>query len=883
MSGEGDEATTRDIPKRADSTTPQRPGRSWSPPAGDLPSLQWEKISELVETALELAPEERLAWLGLLARREPGLVSEVRRVLEWLGGISPTASAGLAAAFEADPQRIGAYRLVELIGRGGMGSVYLAERADREFEHQVAIKLVAAGLDAPIVNQRFLAERQILARLEHPNIARLYEGGTAADGRPYFVLEYIEGQPIDRWCDVRKASLTERLELFLKVCDAVAYAHRNLVVHRDIKPGNILVDAAGQPKLLDFGIAKVLDPSSLPFEAEATRTAQRAMTPGYASPEQISGGVITTATDVFSLGVLLYKLLTGQLPRQFPSLAPAAMLEQLQIAPVPASDRLAQAVAAGDEVPDFGATTPGEVSRRLAGDLDNILAKALRLEPESRYSSVAALAEDLSRFLAGEPVLATRGSALYRLKKAARRHRWPLIVAASLLAISFGWALMLSRQVKATVSERDRARATRDFLVELLRSADEQGRIHKLIPLEDLLARGLARLEDENKPLEPEARADLFEVLGDAFILFADRTQAIDAYQKALSFLPASEKTTRIRLLRKKGSTELYSAELEAATASFRAALADVEDDDVGQRAELTAWLAMVAERQLDTAAALAGFRQAAQLLGSKGLAEQDAVAYTLLQNYVYILDRNFEPRAARDLARRAYRHFHSRVGPNTEEAYFFVAWMGMVDVALGDAEAAIGALLEAQRVQKLRSHDHDPDVVWLSDGLSAAYILAGRSEEGMALQAQVLVGLVRLNEVNSQSRDTNQLEILVRMSRCDLLRRLGKNEEIAAEAQRILELLAQSNAYQNTGSKDLQGGVALAFLGRLEEAREAVRRGLAAGWGWSRTVAVLEPLGVLPTPLPRPAMDLSLPPELEAMLGPPPAEPLPWERPKPQ
>ena len=872
MSGEGDD-TTRDPV-----TEPQRPARPWPPaPAIDPAAPDWEQISELVETALELGSEERSAWLGILERRQPGLVSEVRRVLDWLGGLSAATSANRGAGVvEADPQRIGAYRLVQLIGRGGMGSVYLAERADDEFEHQVAIKVVSAGFDAPIVHRRFLAERQILARFEHPNIARLYEGGTTADGRPYFVLEYVQGLPIDRWCDEQGLSLSGRLELFIKVCDAVAYAHRNLVVHRDLKPGNILVDGEGQPKLLDFGIAKVLDPTT-GNGAEATRTVHRAMTPGYASPEQIRGGVMTTATDVYSLGVLLYKLLTGQMPHQFDNLAPTAMLETMQRAPLAPSERLSQAVVADEPLPLFGETSAEQVSRLLRGDLDNIVGKAIRLEPESRYASVSALTDDLQRFLAGETVLATRGSALYRLRKAARRYRWPLLVVASLLTISFGWALMLSRQVAATVTERDRARATRDFLVDLMRSADEQGRTHKLIPLEDLLARAYARLEDETRPLEAGAKADLFEVLGDAFVLFSDRTQAIAAYEKALALLPASETAARVRLLHNKGTTELYSDRFDGAATSFRTALAEVPAKDAVQRARLISFLAVVSERNLKTAEALSGLRSAAALLGSNGLAENADISFTLLQNFVFILDRNLEPRAARLLACRAYRHFSARQGPDSPEAFFFVAWVGMVDVALNDAEAAVLALREAQRIQALWSHDHDPNVLWLLDGLSAALVQAGRIEEGLAVQDQILAGLARLIEVDAQSGDINQVEILVRLTRCDLLRRLGREQEIPAEAERLLILLREPSVYP----RHLQNAVALAFLGRREEAKVEAKLGLEGGWGWSRTVAVLEPLGVLPDPMPRPQIDFSLPPELEAMLGPPSAEPLPWELPR--
>jgi len=439
--------------------------------AQGAPSAPWQRISRLVEVALELDRPLRDAWLENLHRHEPRLAWPVRKVLEALGAAAPAAGAEQP---EGEPRQIGAYRLVELIGRGGMGAVYLAERADREFEHQVAIKLIASGLHSPIVHQRFLSERQILARFEHPGIARLYEGGTTESGRPYFVLEYIKGRPIDRFCEERQLGLEARLDLFLEVCDAVAYAHRHLVVHRDLKPGNILVDEDGHPKLLDFGIAKVLDPSSIPFELERTRTSQRPMTPGYASPEQIAGRPITPSTDVYALGVLLFLLLTGELPAAFPNLAQGDLLDRLALPPARPSRVLARSLAAlPGQRGHFGDSTAGQTARRVAGDLDNIVAKALRFEPGERYASVAALADDLRRFLSGKPVLATRGSAFYRLGKVVRRHRWPLFAAASLIAVSTGWALALSFRIAAARRERDRAVAGRERLLTVLR---QQGR-----------------------------------------------------------------------------------------------------------------------------------------------------------------------------------------------------------------------------------------------------------------------------------------------------------------------------------------------------------------------------------------------------------------------
>ncbi len=418
---------------------------------------RWQRISGLMEVALDLDRPLRAAWLENLARSEPALAGSLHLILAELdepaagrrAGAEPGSCCGDDDDREGGPRRIGAYRLVELIGHGGMGAVYLAERADREFEHHVAVKLIAAGNDTANVRLRFLAERQILARFEHPGIARLYEGGTTESGRPYFVLEYVKGRPIDRYCEDEQLGLAERIALFLEVCDAVAYAHRHQVVHRDLKPANILVDQDGHAKLLDFGIAKVLDPSSMPLALESTRTSQRPMTPGFASPEQVAGQAIGTATDVYALGVLLFKLLTGELPLTFPSLLPAAMLERLAgPLPSPSAVLARSREAMPEQRSHYGDSGVDQVARQVAGDLDNIVAKAMRFEPEARYLSVAALAEDLRRFLAGRPVIATRGSALYRLGKVLRRHRWPIFTTASLLAASAGWALALSGQLR---------------------------------------------------------------------------------------------------------------------------------------------------------------------------------------------------------------------------------------------------------------------------------------------------------------------------------------------------------------------------------------------------------------------------------------------------
>ena len=349
----------------------------------------------------------------------------------------------LVAATTPEPrpgQRIGPYDIGEKVAQGGMGAVYRAIRADGHFQQQVALKLVRRGMDTEQVLRHFRNERQILASLAHPNIARLLDGGSTDDGRPYFVMEYIEGSPLDEYCETHKLSIASRLELFLVICSAVHYAHQRLVVHRDIKPGNILVTSDGQPKLLDFGIAKIT--ASQPVTG--TMTAADMMTPEYASPEQLRGEPITTASDIYSLGLLLYYLLTGRCPHRSASRAPLEIARLLSEEP---------------EKPSVVAPKP--LRRRLAGDLDSIVLKALRKEPEQRYSSVEQFASDIRRHLEGSPVIARKGAASYHVFKFAKKHKAG-IAAAALVFVTLAGGLAATAW-EARVARAERARAERRF------------------------------------------------------------------------------------------------------------------------------------------------------------------------------------------------------------------------------------------------------------------------------------------------------------------------------------------------------------------------------------------------------------------------------------
>ncbi len=529
----------------------------------------WRRIRHLFEEALELPPRERLAWLARSESDEP-VRSVVARMLsrdDSGGGLSaaddhdlPLHVAELARKAGISPpepkdmeadlrgRRIGAYRLVRLLGRGGMGAVYLAERADGQFEKRVAVKLLPLGMDSEQTRRRFLTERQVLAGLEHPNIARLLDGGIAEDGTPYFVMEWVEGRPIDRHCDEERLRFRERLELFLEVCRAVQYAHQNLVVHRDLKPSNVLVRPEGRVKLLDFGIAKLLsDDPAVP----GTRTGMRMMTPRYAAPEQIRGGPVTTATDVYALGVLLYELLAGVGPFGPPSgdglEAERAALEKEPRPPGSTVGRAEGNPGAGEPAIDWREiaacrrTTPEGLRRRLRGDLDNIVLKALEKDPARRYPSARELEEDVRRHLEGRPIVARPQGRAYRAAKFVRRHRVGVGLAAVVGVLVIGFAAAMVRSQATTARERDRAREeaqkaneVTNYLVNLFQAAAPGESGVAELSARELLERGAARMDTELVG-QPETRAELMAKLGAIYIELGLYDQAETYLEQSLA------------------------------------------------------------------------------------------------------------------------------------------------------------------------------------------------------------------------------------------------------------------------------------------------------------------------------------------------------------
>jgi WD40 repeat protein/serine/threonine protein kinase len=444
---------------------------------------RWQRIKDVVADALELSLPARAKFVEQACGEDAELRREVESMVRHSGeliedfaeDLNSTVSATTDESSRAG-ERLGAYEIVREIGRGGMGAVYLARRVDGAYDQEVAIKFLKRGTDTDEVLRRFRAERQILARLEHPNIARLLDGGTTLDGLPYFVMEYVPGGRITDFCFAQNLHVTQRIELFLKVCSAVQFAHQNLVVHRDLKPNNILITPEGEPKLLDFGIAKLVAPEA--EFAQMTVTEQQRFTPAYASPEQVRGEPVTTVSDVYALGALLYELFSGRAPHRFASKHPSATeLFRVVVEAEP------QRVSTAAQTPDF--------HRHLRGDLDMILETALRKDPKRRYSGVTGFSEDLRRYLRGMPVRARRDTVRYRASKFIKRHKLGVAVAALVVALLLAGIVTTTAQRRRAERLQVRAEAGEEANRRLLYSAQmglayeawESGNVERVLQL----------------------------------------------------------------------------------------------------------------------------------------------------------------------------------------------------------------------------------------------------------------------------------------------------------------------------------------------------------------------------------------------------------------
>lgn len=523
---------------------------------------RWDTVKELFQQALEQDPGSRASFLDRVCGDDTTLRFELESLLAshqsaefFLSDPPSREAAEVIASGEGallHGQQLGPYKVLQRVGRGGTGAVYLAVRADDEFQQRVAIKVIRQGMATEDLLRRFRSERQILASIDHPNIARLLDGGSTDDGLPYFVMEYIEGEPITRYCELNQLTIDQRLDLFCTVCDAVQLAHQNLVVHRDLKPGNIIVTQDGTPKLLDFGIAKLLNPELSSEPHEPTVLELRVMTPEFASPEQVQGKSITTASDVYSLGVLLYELLTGHRPYRLTDLP----LHEIELVVCTQRPELPSVAAGTDtEVKHADGTvreitaasvarvrrlTPDRLRRALEGDLDNIVLRALRKEPLRRYGSVEQFAGDIDRYRKGMPVVARPDAFSYRAGKFLRRNRLAVAVASTVVVLGLAIAATIGVQSARVAAARDRAERAAEtatvvsgFLQEMFGAADPLEGIGRNVTVVEAVEAAVPRIA-QTFAAEPVIEAAIRYTVGQTFARLGRFDEGEDQLRQSL-------------------------------------------------------------------------------------------------------------------------------------------------------------------------------------------------------------------------------------------------------------------------------------------------------------------------------------------------------------
>ena len=696
---------------------------------------RWKRLSPLLDALLELHPRERDA--ALLAHRndDPALADELERLLRMEADdatflsepvIEHPADAGAGS-------RIGPYQLQRLLGEGGMGQVWLAARADGLYERQVALKLLRPGLADTSLRQRFDRERDILARFAHPFIARLLDAGIARDGQPYLALEYVEGEPITDYCRRHALPIPARLDLFRQVCDAVSHAHASLIVHRDLKPSNILVTAEGQVRLLDFGIAKLLDVDPLP--AEQTRTGVRAFTLHYAAPEQIRGEPVTTMTDVYSLGVVLHELLTGSKPYRLKRQTDAEW-EQAILDGEPS--RPSHAAARADAA-DTAPYSPARMARELAGDLDNIVLKALAKVPLQRYVSAEALSQDLLAYLRGRPVMA-RGQGLpYRARKFLRRHRWAITASASIVALLLGALGVVAWQAQRAERETLRAQAMQRFVADLF--ADAGSSPNTPIDLRSLLDMGILRGES-SLMREPQARAELYGVVARLKLGLGDYREAealLRRQERLLAALPDAPRSLRLEGAALHGSVHRQLGNLRGCVAVMRPLEALAGNEEGRLPAQAAAFHAQLGRchRELGNTPASRQLHQRALHL-RKGIGDVPGVAESMLDLAALESDRG-DARAAIAILDDALAQLQAGAGERHPLVIDILRSRCSLKRALDEVSAAVAdCRASLQLARDLRGPGHR-ETVDANRQLAALYVDLGRFNDAEAIFVDAL------------------------------------------------------------------------------------------------------------------------------------------------
>ncbi|MFN3241465.1 MAG: tetratricopeptide repeat protein [Planctomycetota bacterium] len=730
------------------SVEPHQPGpdreREYSPPAdGD----RFGRLAAAFEQLRSAPPAERQGRLAEVTRTDPEIADELAALLaqhsddpDDLGAPERAFDATVlsAALHEAGaapvlPQQLGPYRVLRLLGHGGMGSVCLAEHEDRDLGRQVAVKVLRTARHDPELLQRFRNERRILASLQHANIATLFDGGSTADGQPFVAMEYVAGRDLLADAEARQLGVDDRVRTFVKVCRAVAHAHRALVVHRDLKPSNVLVTAEGEPKLLDFGIAKLLDDDD-DGGAPLTGTGSGPMTPEYSSPEQVRGEAVTTSTDVYALGALLYELLTGERAQPRTGSSMAELIEVVcDRSPQPAS----LAVRRGPERRDGRPEPRTRWSRRLEGDLDTIVATAMRKEPERRYATAEALADDLERHLRGLPVTARPDTLTYRTRKFVRRNRLPVTAAALLLATLVTFAVVtardnqiIQRQLETIRTQNQTIRSERDaairegevtdqvveFLASLYEMAAPDPDRAETLRARELLDRGARRIARELQDL-PDRRAPLQLAMGRSYVglgLYDDARPLLEAAERTFAALDegsAAHREAQFVL----GGLYLHQAEHQRGERLLRASWQDTGDDRplspltrAARRSALAGWLREQGRYDEALQLVAAARRIAGDDIGLDRLARAGTVLDVVEAS---ILSDRGDLERARDLAQQAIERGERRDGEDYGRHANLYRELGQILSDLGDLDGARDALLRALELDRAQSGEDHPDV----------------------------------------------------------------------------------------------------------------------------------------------------------------------------
>lgn len=788
-------------------------------------SEEWQSVEKLWDELVDADAETRAERLAELVIEDPDLAERLGRMLRTsLDGGGPLdrpvwevapdllAEPSLVDAAEFSGTEVseaqamvGPYRIVREIGRGGMGSVYLAVRADDQYRKEVAIKMVATGRDHSSLIRRFLRERQILATLEHPHIARLLDGGVTEQGVPYLVMEYVTGRPLDRYCDDERLTVAERLRLFEDVCRAVHYAHTQLVVHRDLKPGNVMVTDDGSVKLLDFGIAKLLDPEPDSSGDTMTRAGGRVLTPEYASPEHLQGDPVGTASDVYSLGVLLYELLVGRRP--FDELDSLRDLERAVCSETP--PRPSRAVEEDPE-PDLMArnrsATPARLRRSLAGDVDNIVLSALRKEPERRYSSARSLVDDIERHLTGFPVRARPDTIRYRSRKFVRRHRVVLAAGAVGLAALVAGLAGTAWQARRAAVEAAKANEVSQFVLGLFEASDPSSSRGEEVTVREVLDRGAERARTELVD-QPAVQAEMLGVLGDIYRKLSLYEEAADLVGEGLEIRQDLYGPDDLRVaesLNLLGSVRQARGELESAEEVYAEALRV----RVGR------------------------------------LGEADPLVADVINNLGILARSAGEFSRADSLHRRALAIREAALGPDHVDVAVSLKNLALVLHSMGRIQEAIPLYRRSLDLQVRITGEMHPEVGTTLNSLASALLATGAYEEAEQLYRRALA--IQRQLLGSEHRST--ASTLNNLARAVSAR--GEPEEaigMIEEALRIREeLLGPNHPAVATSLSDR--GKLLTELGRFEESRASLTRALriyqeGAGYEHPGSAVIMEQL----------------------------------------